>query len=227
MVISVESKVHRDESHAESLISGDKAEIETGLKAEVVNAFAASRTDEPKACVSAAASASIALASASRANDFSRGVSISGACTTRSMRAAFGAARGSFGWTGAEVIYVGQGDLFHVSPQAYYKDPQPTHPQELTMALRIGDEAPDFTAQTTEGTIRFHDWIGDKWAVLFSHPKGFHARVHDRAGLHGEDKPEFDKRNTKVIGPSIDPVDDHKRWVQGHRGDAGTASTIR
>ena len=90
------------------------------------------------------------------------------------------------------------------------------------MAVRIGDDAPDFTAETTEGKIRFHDWIGDKWAVLFSHPKDFTPVCTTELGYLAGLKPEFDKRGTKVIGLSNDPVDDHTKWVgdiketQGH-----------
>ncbi|MES2564890.1 MAG: peroxiredoxin, partial [Pseudomonadota bacterium] len=90
------------------------------------------------------------------------------------------------------------------------------------MSLRIGDDAPDFTAETTEGTIRFHQWIGDSWAVLFSHPKDFTPVCTTELGYLARLKPEFDKRDTKVIGLSIDPVDDHTRWAkdieetQGH-----------
>jgi len=90
------------------------------------------------------------------------------------------------------------------------------------MSLRIGDEAPDFTAKTTEGEIRFHDWIGDGWAVLFSHPKDFTPVCTTELGYMARLKPEFDKRNTKVIGLSIDSVDDHGKWAkdieetQGH-----------
>jgi alkyl hydroperoxide reductase subunit AhpC len=90
------------------------------------------------------------------------------------------------------------------------------------MSLHIGDEAPDFTAETTQGTIRFHEWIGDSWAVLFSHPKDFTPVCTTELGYMARLKPEFDKRNTKIIGLSIDPVADHSRWAkdieetQGH-----------
>ncbi len=91
------------------------------------------------------------------------------------------------------------------------------------MALRIGDEAPDFTAQTTEGTIRFHDWIGDKWAILFSHPKDFTPVCTTELGYLAKIKPEFDKRNVKILGLSIDPVDDHKRWAKDIEETQGVA----
>jgi thioredoxin-dependent peroxiredoxin len=91
------------------------------------------------------------------------------------------------------------------------------------MSLRIGDEAPDFTAQTTEGTIRFHEWIGDSWAVLFSHPKDFTPVCTTELGYMARLKPEFDKRNTKIIGLSIDPVNDHKRWAKDIEETQGTA----
>ncbi len=90
------------------------------------------------------------------------------------------------------------------------------------MALRIGDEAPDFVAQTTHGVINFHDWIGDGWAILFSHPKDFTPVCTTELGYLAGLKPEFDRRNCRVVGLSVDPVDDHERWAkdieetQGH-----------
>jgi len=90
------------------------------------------------------------------------------------------------------------------------------------MSIRIGDVAPDFTAETTEGKIQFHQWIGDKWAILFSHPKDFTPVCTTELGYMAGLKADFDKRNTKIIGLSNDSVSDHKKWVgdiketQGH-----------
>jgi len=82
------------------------------------------------------------------------------------------------------------------------------------MAVTIGDKAPDFEAQTTEGKIKFHDWVGDKWAVLFSHPKDFTPVCTTELGRMAKLKPEFDKRNTKIIGLSVDPVERHADWAK-------------
>ena len=91
------------------------------------------------------------------------------------------------------------------------------------MAVRIGDEAPDFTVDTTQGSVRFHEYIGDGYAILFSHPKDFTPVCTTELGYMAGLAPEFAKRNTKIIGLSVDPVDDHHRWMkdieetQGHK----------
>ncbi len=91
------------------------------------------------------------------------------------------------------------------------------------MALRINDTAPDFEAETTQGRIRFHDWIGDSWAVLFSHPKDFTPVCTTELGYMAKLKPEFDKRNTKIIGLSVDPTGDHDRWAKDIQDTQGAA----
>ena len=93
------------------------------------------------------------------------------------------------------------------------------------MALRIGDRAPDFEAETTRGRLRFHDWLDDSWGILFSHPKDFTPVCTTELGYLAKLRPAFEKRNCKVIGLSVDPVDDHERWlgditrVTGHTPD--------
>jgi alkyl hydroperoxide reductase subunit AhpC len=91
------------------------------------------------------------------------------------------------------------------------------------MALQINDIAPDFEADTTEGRIRFHDWIGNSWVVLFSHSKDFTPVCTTELGYMAKLKPEFDRRNTKIVGLSVDPVSDHIRWVQDIKETQGHA----
>ena len=93
------------------------------------------------------------------------------------------------------------------------------------MALRINNEAPDFTAETTEGTIQFHDWIGDGWAILFSHPKDFTPVCTTELGYMAGLKPEFDKRNCKILGLSVDGIDDHSKWMRDIEETQGHAIT--
>src|SRR3954452_18176807 len=90
------------------------------------------------------------------------------------------------------------------------------------MALALGDTAPDFEAQTTEGPIHFHDWIGDSWAVLFSHPKDFTPVCTTELGYMASIKPEFDKRGVKIIGLSVDPIDKHEQWADDIEETQGT-----
>ncbi|WP_342240504.1 peroxiredoxin [Inquilinus sp. OTU3971] len=89
--------------------------------------------------------------------------------------------------------------------------------------LAIGEDAPDFEVETTEGRIRFHDWLGSSWGVLFSHPKDFTPVCTTELGAVAKLKPEFDKRNVKVIGLSVDPVGDHERWAQDIKETQGAA----
>jgi thioredoxin-dependent peroxiredoxin len=91
------------------------------------------------------------------------------------------------------------------------------------MTLRINSVAPDFTAETTQGTIHFHEWIGDGWAILFSHPKDFTPVCTTELGYMARLKPEWEKRNTKIIGLSVDPVDNHARWAKDIEETQGAA----
>jgi thioredoxin-dependent peroxiredoxin len=93
------------------------------------------------------------------------------------------------------------------------------------MALTIGDTAPDFEAETTEGRIKFHDWIGDSWAVLFSHPRDFTPVCTTELGYMAKIKPDFDKRNTKIIGLSVDPLGNHEKWLSDIEETQGTRPT--
>jgi alkyl hydroperoxide reductase subunit AhpC len=91
------------------------------------------------------------------------------------------------------------------------------------MTLAIGDTAPDFEAETTEGKIRFHDWLGNSWGVLFSHPKDFTPVCTTELGTMARLKPEFDTRNVKILGLSVDPVDNHKKWAADIKDVVGFA----
>jgi thioredoxin-dependent peroxiredoxin len=91
------------------------------------------------------------------------------------------------------------------------------------MALTIGDTAPDFEAETTEGKINFHDWIGDSWAVLFSHPRDFTPVCTTELGYMARIQPDFESRNTKIIGLSVDPLDNHEKWAADIEETQGTA----
>jgi alkyl hydroperoxide reductase subunit AhpC len=93
----------------------------------------------------------------------------------------------------------------------------------MTMALQLGETAPDFEADTTEGRIRFHEWLGDSWGVLFSHPKDFTPVCTTELGYMARIKPEFDKRGVKIVGLSVDPVESHKKWSHDIAETQGTA----
>ena len=89
--------------------------------------------------------------------------------------------------------------------------------------MKIGDEAPDFEAETTEGKIKFHEWLGDDWGVLFSHPKDFTPVCTTELGYMAKIKPQFDERNVKIIGLSVDPIDNHSKWSQDIEETQGAA----
>jgi alkyl hydroperoxide reductase subunit AhpC len=91
------------------------------------------------------------------------------------------------------------------------------------MAIRLGDEAPDFTAETTQGSVNFHEWLGNSWGVLFSHPKDFTPVCTTELGMAAKLKPEFEKRNVKVLGLSVDPLDSHRGWEKDIEETQGTA----
>jgi alkyl hydroperoxide reductase subunit AhpC len=116
------------------------------------------------------------------------------------------------------------------APKGLYQTPagrpvrsEPFKRGGFAMSLQIGDTAPDFEADTTEGRIRFHDWIGNSWAVLFSHPKDFTPVCTTELGYMAKIKPEFDKRGVKIIGLSVDPTTDHARWANDIKETQGVA----
>ncbi|MDX6719345.1 MAG: thioredoxin-dependent peroxiredoxin [Solirubrobacteraceae bacterium] len=96
-------------------------------------------------------------------------------------------------------------------------------PQETNVSLHLGDTAPDFEAETTEGPISFHDWLGDSWGVLFSHPRDFTPVCTTELGYMASIKPEFDRRNVKILGLSVDPLGNHEKWAQDIETATGTA----
>jgi alkyl hydroperoxide reductase subunit AhpC len=114
-------------------------------------------------------------------------------------------APGEAGWRDSARLCAGEGQD---APE-----PNPTGTKEPRMTIRIGDDAPDFTAATTHGTIRFHEWISDRWAILFSHPKDFTPVCTTELGYLARVAPEFERRRCRIIGLSADPVADHQRWL--------------
>ena len=109
--------------------------------------------------------------------------------------------------------------------QPFPASPSPPPGDNVEMSLRINDVAPDFTAETTQGPIQFHEWIGDGWAILFSHPKDFTPVCTTELGYMARLKPEFDKRNCKIIGLSVDPVTNHAKWAADIEETQGSAVT--
>src|SRR5690349_8632669 len=103
-------------------------------------------------------------------------------------------------------------DRHHRNEHGSQDDPKPTRGSN-TMGLSLGDVAPDFEAETTQGKIKFHDWIGDSWTVLFSHPKDFTPICTTELGYLARIQPEFDRRGVKIIGLSVDATADHERWA--------------
>src|SRR6202011_453858 len=100
--------------------------------------------------------------------------------------------------------------------------PNTSQARRIPMSLSLGDTAPDFEAETTQGKIKFHDWIGDSWAVLFSHPKNFTPVCTTELGVVAKIQPEFERRNTKVIGLSVDPIEKNAKWAADIEEPQGT-----